>query len=105
MCDYIEFELHERKFRYYSVDRIDIEKVNKKKSYWKPVGIYNSGKNYKQFAFNADKKFIQMLLHRVIYYAHNQEWDIYDVSFDNKIDIKSTKMVSHWIIQSTIYVL
>jgi len=88
MCDYIEFKLHERNFRYYSVDRIDIEKVNIVKSYWKPVGISNCH-NYKHFGFTtADKKVIKMYLHRVIYYVYNQKWDIYDNSFDNRIDHK-----------------
>ena len=87
MAEYIEFELYNRNFRYYSVYRIDIEKVNKKKSYWKPVGIFNCG-NYKSFAFHADGKIIKMYLHRVIYYVYNQKWDIYDNSFDNRIDHK-----------------
>ena len=87
MSSYIEFKLHNRNFRYYSVDRIDIEKIGKKKHYWKPVAIFNHG-IYKQFTFGIDKKQIQMLLHRVVYYAYNQKWDIYDVSKNNKIDHK-----------------
>jgi len=88
MEEFIEFKLHGRNFRYYSVDRIDSERKYKNKSYWKPVSIHNCGFYYKRFGFTADKKLISVLLHRVIYYAHNQEWNIYDNSFDNRIDHK-----------------
>ena len=37
---------------------------------------------YKVIELNGKK----LQLHRVIYYAHNQEWNIHDVSNDNKID-------------------
>jgi len=87
MEEFIEFKLHGRNFRYYSVDRIDSERNYKNKSYWKPVSICNN-QIYKQFAFRVDGKKFQMMLHRVIYYAHNQEWNIYDISKDNKIDHK-----------------
>ena len=38
--DYIAFQLHERNFRYYSVDRIEYESRNIKNN-WKPIAIGN----------------------------------------------------------------
>ena len=49
---------------------------------WKQKKIQDRGDGYKRISMNGNK----LLLHRVIYYAHNKEWDIHDVSKDNKID-------------------
>ena len=48
---------------------------------WRQVKIQDRG-DYKAIRLN-NRKFSH---HRVIYYAHNQEWDIHDVSTNNKID-------------------
>ena len=85
MSSYVEFKLYERNFRYYSAERIDIEFVGKKKTYWRQIKFYNNG-IYKQIGFSVDGKEIKMKLHRVIYYAHNPKWDIYDASSNNLID-------------------
>ena len=84
MAEFIAFKLHGRNFRYYSVNRIDSEFHNKTGN-WRPVGITNHG-NYKKISFKVDGKFINMKLHRVIYYAHNQSWNIYHTTRDNSID-------------------
>ncbi len=84
MATYIQFELYKRKFRYYSLDRIDSEFRNRTDD-WRPVKIGNH-QNYKCIQFKVDGKSILMLLHRIVYFVHNQSWDIYDTSRNNFID-------------------
>jgi hypothetical protein len=84
MAEFIAFNLYGRKLRFYSVDRIDME-FRGIANDWRPVSICNCG-IYKKFQFVVDKKIIAMYLHRVIYYAYNQDWNIYDTSKNNKID-------------------
>ena len=85
MAEYIAFKLHGRDFRYYSVERIESEFQNRTGN-WKPIGISNRKDIYKQIQFSVDGKIHYMLLHRVIYYANNQEWNIYNTSTNNSID-------------------
>ena len=84
MCEFIPFELFGKKFRYYNVERIESEFRNVEGN-WKPMTISNEG-NYKRICFNIEKKKYRMKLHRVIYFVHNPDWDIYDSSPDNFID-------------------
>ncbi len=84
MSDFIAFSLHGRNLRYYSVDRIDRE-FRGKADDWRPVSMCNCG-IYKKFSFVVDKKMIAMLLHRVVYFVHNPNWNIYDGSRNNQID-------------------
>jgi len=53
-----------------------------KNPYWKRCVITQLAKGYYQLA--VEKK--HYLLHRMCYYAHNPEWNIYDNSRDNSID-------------------
>jgi hypothetical protein len=84
MAEFIAFKLYGRDFRYYDDTRIECEFRNVRNN-WRPMGISNC-KLYKIIQFNIDKKSHKMMLHRVIYYVHNQDWDIYDNSRDNCID-------------------
>jgi hypothetical protein len=85
MADYIEFKLHGRNCRFYSVDRIDMEFRNITGN-WRPVKFSNHG-IYKLINITVDYcKEIKMYLHRVIYYAHNLDWDISNTSRNNSID-------------------
>jgi hypothetical protein len=86
MASFIPFKLHERNFRYWSPERIDCEFVGKKATYWRQVKFSNRKGIYKQIGFRVDGKKYGILLHRVIYYVHNQEWDIFDTSKNNIID-------------------
>jgi len=85
MAEYIPFELHERNFRYYSVDRIDMEYQNITGN-WRPVSISNRKDIYKRIQFSVGGKQFGMLLHRVVYFVHHQDWDIYNTSRNNSID-------------------
>ena len=57
-----------------------------KNPYWvkykQTITRYKGGKEYKRAAL-GNRKF---LVHRIIYYIHNQEWDIWDGSKANLID-------------------
>ena len=57
-----------------------------KNPYWKKykhtIITYKRGEQYRRSQI-GNRKF---LIHRVIYYIHNQEWDIYDSSRSNLID-------------------
>ncbi len=57
-----------------------------KNPYWRKykqtINRNKRGKAYKMAMFGKRKFFI----HRIIYYIHNQEWNIWDVGDDNKID-------------------
>jgi hypothetical protein len=85
MAEYIAFKLHGRNFRHYSQERIDIEIVGKNNTYWRPVKFTNLS-IYKCISFRGDGKNYKMLLHRVIYYAHNLGWNIENTSTNNSID-------------------
>ena len=84
MCNFIPFELFERKFRYYNDERIETELYNVAGN-WRAITISNDG-NYKRICFTINKKNYRMKLHRVIYFVHHPEWNIYDSSQDNCID-------------------
>ena len=81
--DYIYFELNNRKL-----------KINRENS--EDIWIWKETKNpyWKRPALNVDKDgyFVvtignkRMKHHRVIFYAHNQDWDIHDTSQLNLID-------------------
>ena len=57
-----------------------------KNPYWKKckqgTHIDKKGKKYKRITLNGRRLFV----HRVIYYIHNQEWNIWDTSKANLID-------------------
>ena len=82
---YLEFEINNVKLildkyeLYVWFDKIGGREI--KNPYWKKKGLTNSHGylqtriNNKLFRFN-----------RIIYYAHNPDWDIYDCSHNNQID-------------------
>ena len=82
---YLEFELNGVKLKldkyelYYWCDKIGGREI--KKPYWRKkklsnrCGYLQTGINNKNFSF-----------HRIVYYAHNPDWDIYNSSYDNVLD-------------------
>ena len=82
---YIEFELNGLKLKldkyelYYWFDKCGGREI--KNPYWCKKSLSNCN-GYLQTGIN-NKLF---LFHRIVYYAHNQDWDIYDSSANNQID-------------------
>ena len=53
-----------------------------KNHYWRLIKQSNTINGYKRFSIGEKRYFV----HRVMYYLHNQEWDIEDSTRDNSID-------------------
>jgi len=91
MADWIEFELNGRKCRLNREDSNDLQiycdrygKLMYKEPYWKKVGISKNSRGY----YNCRIGNRLYRHHRVVYFAHNHEWNINDSSHDNYIDHK-----------------
>ena len=85
--DYIYFELNNRKLKINRENSEDIwiwRETKTKNPYWRRLGlcVHNGG----YFVVYIGIK--SMLHHRVVFYAHNQGWDISDSSQLNIIDHK-----------------
>ena len=93
--NYIYFELNNRKLKINKNDSEDIwiwRDKFKKKKYWGTLALNSDKVGYYVCSINA-KKFKH---HRVVYFAHNQNWDILDSSQLNMIDhIDQTKNNNH----------
>jgi len=84
---YNEVELYGRKIRVYSDNHIEMEMRGKSEA-WQVKPILSRGP-YACINFMVNKKTHNILLHRLIFYSHNQSWDILDISRDNVIDHKN----------------
>ncbi len=60
------------------------DKVGKKYLTKVKIGTYKNGYKYFKMTMFGKKKHIK--LHRLNYYAHNQDWDLFDSSKNNQID-------------------
>lgn len=83
--NYIEIELFERKIRFYDENHIEME-FREKKDDWKPVKITLRKDKYKIISVRKYGFQYQILVHRLVFYAHNPSWDFYNASTDNSID-------------------
>ena len=89
MAEYSEFQLNGRKCRLNIEDIYDLQmwyvkSGNRmlKNPYWRRVAINKNKRQYLVCSIGP-KKYTH---HRVVYYAHNPEWNIYDSSNNNHID-------------------
>ena len=84
----MEFLLYERKFKliddvlysYYKRGGVNV------KEKWYIVKIYLNSTGYNTFSFKIKGKTKNFKYHRIVYYAHNPNWNIYDSSKENVID-------------------
>jgi len=83
--DYKELELYGRPIRYYNETHIEAERRMAKDN-WYPVKIRKAKTGYYQFSLSAEGIEHKVRVHRLVFYAHNPSWDIYDGSQDNSID-------------------
>ena len=89
MNDYIHFELNGKKVKIHRENSEDIwiwfyKSGNHmlKNPYWKRITLWMEPSNY--FRCSIGKK--PYRLHRIVYYAHNQDWDIHNKPRKNPID-------------------
>ena len=81
------FYLFERKFKF--VDDVLYSFYKKGRStinMWHPVKLSFTGNGYLKFSFKFKGKTKTIKYHRVVYYANNPNWNIYDSSKYNVID-------------------
>lgn len=85
----IEFVLKNRRLRlhpdgviYARAYRNGVETKNGK---WTEVKFHDD-KGYKRCCITLDSIETSLFMHRIVYYAHNQSWNIFDSSMDNMID-------------------
>ena len=90
----IEFVLKNRRLRLHPDGimyiRAHMKGVETKNGKWKEVK-FTDCKGYKRCCMTLDGVNISLYKHRLVYYAHNQSWNIWDTSMDNMIDHKNRK--------------
>jgi len=76
----MEFQLENYKLRLLEDGTIERLYEFKTKQYWKEIKFqkHKNGYLHKDFYFTSGKKHISH--HRLVYYAHNQDWDIWDTT-------------------------
>jgi hypothetical protein len=86
----IEFILKNRRLRLHPdgviYARAHQKGVETKSEKWTEVKFCCHNKGYKVCCITLDGVRTQLSEHRIVYYAHNQDWDIWDTSQDNMID-------------------
>ena len=83
--NYIYFELKNRKLKMNKEDSENIwvwKEHKKRKSYWYKLKLNETNNGY--YRINISNKEIRH--HRVVYFAHNQNWDIFHEPRKNLID-------------------
>jgi hypothetical protein len=97
MEDYIYFSIDGRNLKIHKENPDDILmwKNNKYSPYWKQVSIFNGVNGYKTIKISS-KLNKNYRLHRVNYYAHNQDWDIHNSCIKtNSIDHKDINPINN----------
>jgi hypothetical protein len=93
--NYIHFELDSRKLKINKENPDDILMLKThgggyklKKPRWNQIKVYTRKSDGYRVIQIKPKKY---KLHRINYYAHNQDWDIHDSSSNNQIDHEDDK--------------
>jgi len=85
----IEFVLKNRKLRLHPDGimyvRAQQNGVETKSEKWKEIKFTKRPDGYMKCVLTLDKR-VQLFKQRMVYYAHNQDWNIFDSSRDNSID-------------------
>ena len=86
----IEFVLKNRKLRLHPDGVIYSRSINKfgeetKKETWKSIKFSNSN-GYLTCSLSMDGELKKLYKHRIVYYAYNQDWDIFNCDPNNCID-------------------
>ena len=81
----MEFELHDVKFNYENGNIYRLYEY--KKGYeWKELKKELTKDGYIRFIFGVNYKYYRFSLHRIVYWLHNRDWDIFDSCRNNAID-------------------
>lgn len=84
----MEFDLYERKFKFVDGELYSYYKrggINQIERWYK-IKLSLNKDGYKKFCFTVKGKTKNFRYHRVVYYAHNPQWNLLDNSKDNVID-------------------
>ena len=60
--------------------------VEVKSGRFTPIKFSKHNQGYTQCNLSIDGRHTKLLEHRIVYYIHNPDWDIWDSSMDNMID-------------------
>jgi len=86
----IEFVLKNRRLRLHPDNVIYVRSyrhgVETKNGRWQEINFTIGTNGYYSCCLTYDDGVLRLLKHRIVYYAHNQDWDIWDSSTDNMID-------------------
>ena len=82
MVCYIYCKINDRELMVNEDDPEDIKLYSTRWNRWRKSIIHTYPNNYKHIVVGKKK----ILLHRLNYYAHNQDWEIFDSSKNNQID-------------------
>ena len=89
----MEFNLKDRRLRlidgvFYS-RAFNSKGEETKKETWRKISFYETNYGYLSCNLTLNKVKHGLLQHRLVWFAHNQDWDIWDTSRDNSIDHKN----------------
>jgi hypothetical protein len=85
----IEFKLKDRRMRLIDGEfyaRALWGGKETKKEIWREVSFHESANGYLYCSITLNKVEYKLYQHRMVWYAHHQDWDIWDTSRDNSID-------------------
>ena len=88
----IEFNLKDRRMRLIEDEfyaRAIMGGQETKNETWRKIPFFETNKGYLQCSLTLNKVKHGLLQHRLVWFAHNQDWDIWDTSRDNSIDHKN----------------
>jgi len=74
----MDFELHGVKFNYEYGNVYRLYEYARKGNEWKQIKIGKSVLGYPKIQFRKNNKHHSYLLHRIVYWLHNPDWDFYN---------------------------
>ena len=82
----MEFELHGVKFKYEDGVIYRWYEFKTRPHEWRQKKFKTNHDGYKELMFDNKKNHYSFMVHRIVYWLHNPDWDIFDSSHHNSID-------------------